>query len=313
MESDHDAAELKSLVEAFFTYLRRRRKATATITRWRPELRRFVEWAGERQLSEVKGSDLEFGFLSFWEEEFRLRNGREPSPNSVRAVVQALVSFYAFLERFDFLVDAAGQPLRNPAVVLEAPVIRPAAELDWLRAEEDDALLACPDWRDREQIIVFFLRMSGLRLSEAISLLNRDLDLSENTINVRSSKSESGFRPVPISAELRLRIQRWMTFTKANGWYFPDGPFLVTRNRTAMKPQYVEAVLERVGQRVGLSRKLKPHTLRRTFGSHLLNRGVRLEVVSKLLGHASTAITERAYARLEDATIREEMMQALAG
>jgi integrase/recombinase XerD len=78
-----------------------------------------------------------------------------------------------------------------------------------------------------------------------------------------------------------------------------------------MKAQYIEAVLARVGERAGLARKLKPHTLRRTFGSHLLNRGMRLEVVSKLLGHASTSITEKAYARLEDATIRAEMLAAL--
>jgi integrase len=40
--------------------------------------------------------------------------------------------------------------------------------------------------------------------------------------------------------------------------------------------------------------EVTPHTLRRTFGSDLLNRGLRLEVVSKLLGHASTVVTERA-------------------
>ncbi len=71
-------------------------------------------------------------------------------------------------------------------------------------------------------------------------------------------------------------------------------------------------MLERVGKRVGLSRKLKPHTLRRTFGSHLVNKGLRLEAVSKLLGHASTAITEKAYARLEDTTVRAEMLEALS-
>jgi site-specific recombinase XerD len=79
-----------------------------------------------------------------------------------------------------------------------------------------------------------------------------------------------------------------------------------------MKAQYVEGALQRIGEHAGLTRKLKPHTLRRTFRSHLLNKGVRLEVVSKLLGHANTAITERAYARLEDQTIRDEMMKALA-
>jgi integrase len=38
---------------------------------------------------------------------------------------------------------------------------------------------------------------------------------------------------------------------------------------------------------------------------------LRLEVVSRLLGHASTSITEKAYARLEDKTIRDEMLEAL--
>ncbi len=78
-----------------------------------------------------------------------------------------------------------------------------------------------------------------------------------------------------------------------------------------MKPQYVEQVVRRVAARAGLARRVTPHTLRRTFGSDLVNRGARLEVVSRLLGHASTAITEKAYARLEDTTIRAEMLAAL--
>jgi site-specific recombinase XerD len=306
-----DAQNLDALVNAFFGYLQRRRKAPATVLRWRPELRRFVEWAGERSLAEITAKDLEFGFLAAWEDDFRQRNKREPSPNSMRATIQAISSFYNFLERFDFLVDAEGGRLRNPARVLEAPQVRPAAELDWLRQEEDEALLGV-QMNERERIAVFFLRMTGLRLAEALSLLQRDVDLDANTINVRSSKSDAGFRPVPISPELRVHIKEWVEHTKASGLYAPDLPFFVTRNRTEMKPQYIEMVLDRVGQRAGLSRKVKPHTLRRTFGSYLLNRGARLEVVSRLLGHASTAITEKAYARLEDSTIRAEMMRALS-
>src|SRR5947207_11895319 len=56
-----------------------------------------------------------------------------------------------------------------------------------------------------------------------------------------------------------------------------------------------------------------PHSLRRTFGSHLINNGLRLEVVSKLLGHATTTITEHAYAQLLDDTTatRCELLHAL--
>src|SRR5690242_4922992 len=239
---DVSSSDLNSLVEAFFTYLQRRRKAPKTIERWRPELRRFLAWAGERNLAEIGSRELEFGFLSEWEHDFRKRNRRDPAPNSVRAVMQALMSFYAFLERFDYLQDDQGRRLRNPALVLEAPTIRPAAELDWLKADEDDLLLAT-QMSLRERVIVSLLRMTGLRLAEALSLLNRDIDLAENTIHVRASKSDAGYRSLPISPELRLHLQGWIAFTRAQGLYALDGPFLVTRNRTAMKPQYVEDVL----------------------------------------------------------------------
>jgi integrase len=56
---------------------------------------------------------------------------------------------------------------------------------------------------------------------------------------------------------------------------------------------------------------ITPHTLRRTFGSDLLNKGLRLEVVSRLLGHSSTVVTERAYAELLGATIRDELFAVL--
>ena len=78
-----------------------------------------------------------------------------------------------------------------------------------------------------------------------------------------------------------------------------------------MRPSTLKLHLPGSGYALGTP-KLKPHTLRRTFGSDLVNRGVRLEVVSKLLGHASTTITEKAYARLQDETIGREMMEALS-
>lgn len=311
MRLEDYSTELKANVEAFLTNLRRRGKAPRTISRWSVELDRFVAWVGERKLYEIDAAGLELGFLSDWEAAFRDRNGRAPSLNSTRAVVQAVRSFYGFMERFGLLVDAEGGLLRNPALALDLPVIPVKPELDWLRAEDDQALLACP-MNAREDIVVFFLRLTGLRLGEALSLTNRDVDLGVGSINVTTSKTIAGLRSVPISPELRPHIERWLAFTRREGLLHMDGPFLVTRNRTAMKPQYVEQVVARVAARAGLTRRVTPHTLRRTFGSDLVNRGVRLEVVSRLLGHASTSITEKAYARLEDATVRKEMLAALS-
>jgi integrase len=59
--------------------------------------------------------------------------------------------------------------------------------------------------------------------------------------------------------------------------------------------------------------RVSPHTLRRTFGSDLLNRGVRIEVVSSQLGHASVKITEKAYANLRTQTQRAELLRLGTG
>lgn len=305
------STELKTNVQAFLTNLRRRGKAPRTIKRWSVELDRLVAWVGERELHEIDAGALELSFLTEWEAAFQDRNGRAPALNSTRAVIQAVKSFYAFLDRFGLLVDADGGLIRNPALALELPTIPVKPELDWLRAEEDEALLSCP-MSAREDIIVFLLRMTGLRLGEALALTNRDVNVGEGSITVTTSKTVSGLRSVPISPELRPHIERWLAFTHRESFYRPDGAFLATRNGTSMKAQYVGRVVARVAVRAGIARRVTPHTLRRTFGSDLVNRGVRLEVVSRLLGHASTAITEKAYARLEDRTIRDEMLGALS-
>lgn len=312
MTLEVNTTQVKSHVEAFLANLRRRGKAARTITRWSVELNRFVVWMGDRELHEIGAGELELGFLTEWEAAFRDRNGRAPALNSTRAVVQAIRSFYAFMDRFGLLVDANGGLIRNPALALELPVIPVKPELDWLRAEEDEVLLGCP-MNAREDVIIFFLRMTGLRLGETLALTNRDVNMGDGSIMVTTSKTVAGLRSIPISPELRPHIDRWWAFTRRESLFHQDGPFLVTRNRTAMKPQYVEEVVARVAVRAGLSRRVTPHTLRRTFGSDLVNRGLRLEVVSRLLGHASTSITEKAYARLENTTIRSEMLAALVG
>ena len=115
------------------------------------------------------------------------------------------------------------------------------------------------------------------------------------------------------------------------------GLFLATTRGTPIQASYIWRLVKRVAFRAGVRvvpcscganrgrhergcarsqsgenlSRVSPHTLRRTFGSHLLNRGLRLEVVSKLLGHASTTVTEHAYAEMLYTTARQELLEAL--
>jgi integrase len=90
-----------------------------------------------------------------------------------------------------------------------------------------------------------------------------------------------------------------------------------------MKATFAWRVLKRVAARAGVRTRtppdangdnvstISPHTLRRTFASDLLNRGVRIETIAKVLGHSDTRVTSAYYAEMLASTARAEIMEAM--
>jgi integrase len=289
----------------------------------------------ERSLVTLTASDLDV-YFSRWRNAFIERHRRPPSPATYRNRVNSLRAFYSWLERFDLLRDAEGAVVSNPMRWVDAPRVKQRTN-DWLRSAEDQALMSAPI-PSHERFIVDLLRWTGLRVGEAVSLMTSDVDLApgNETIFVRESKTPAGRRAIPVLPVLVPTLSdRVHAPTDASS--SSDAPILLTRNRTPMKPSYVWRVVKRASFRAGVRvvpclcqtelsthqrgcprtrngehlSRVSPHTLRRTFGSHLLNHGVRLEVVSHLLGHASTNVTEKAYAELLYETARREVVSAL--
>jgi integrase len=221
-------------VEAFEAFLVRRRRSPLTIDRYRPVLRDFMEWAGNRTPGSITTVELDEGFLAEWERAFVERNGRAPSDNTVRNVIGVLTSFYGYLNDFGFIVDEDGRSLANPTLALETPRIETGPP-DWLRADQDAKLLSA-SMNEQEQILIWLLRMTGMRVGEALALKWSDVDLDEGSITIESGKFGKS-RVVPILPELRPRLTRWAQHLKVRDLYDPRGLVLVTRNRTSWVPQ----------------------------------------------------------------------------
>jgi len=281
--------------------MKRQGRAAGTILKYRPHLDAFAEWAGERELDALGYRDLE-EYLDHWHGAYETRRGKIPASDTMRGAITALRAFYAWAERMEYV-------LRNPARALEAPKGK-RKPIDWLREEDDRAVMGL-EMILSQRTLIFFLRLTGVRIGEALSLTNRNIDTGSNTVYVLDSKTASGVREIPIAPELRPTILAWKADLQKRGLYKDDGFFFVTRNGTPWSTQQAEKTVEIIGKRAGLSEKLYPHKLRKTFGSSLLNKGVRLETVSKLLGHSNTAVTERSYAELTTKTIRDEFMRAI--
>jgi integrase/recombinase XerD len=303
---------LEELLRAFRQYQLRRGLSSATQVAYAQYLGHFARWVGGQPLANITAADIEVVYLARWSEEFLQRYGRPPSSRTTRNHIIALSAFFTFLTRYGYLAS-------NPTEAIERPRMRQRRN-DRLSSSESQALLdACAT--PTERVLVPFLRWTGLRGGEVTSLLKSDVDLTERRIVVRRSKTNQGLRTIPIFPPLVEPIQIWLAHQERVGLGAPDTPFIATRSGRPMRHAQVWTTVKRVACRAGVRTRtatdlngrnvsqVTPHTLRRTFGSDLLNRGVRLEVVAKLLGHAQTSTTERAYAELLDITIVSESLR----
>jgi site-specific recombinase XerD len=199
------SCKAEEAVSAFLGYLRRRGHPIGTQRQYGRYLKLFAQWAGDQELDAITARDIELGYLGQWHDEWERTQGRAPSENTKRNHIQALRALYKFLERFDFL----NAP--NPMTKIEAPKVKRRGVKPWLRPDEDDALLAAHT-NVREQIVIWFLRFTGVRWGEAMALRQKDVDLAAGSISVAHSKTDNGIRQLPILPELRPAIVRWFAY-----------------------------------------------------------------------------------------------------
>lgn len=154
-------------------------------------------------------------------------------------------------------------------------------------------------------LIVKFLWMTMVRVSEVVALRIVDVHWDDDYAKIHSGKGSKDrlvVIPRPLSQELR-------SYTGNRR----RGPLFVSQRRKAFTARRIEQIVKAAAIGAKIQTPVTPHTLRRGMATELLNRGVREEVVSTLLGHESTQTTRAAYARLSIQTLAAEVNQAITG
>lgn len=211
---------------------------------------------------------------------------------------------------------------RNPVkgVRIPAPLTEEAEEDEEAKAltrRELSALLAqmTPEW----QLFFEFLTHSGLRISEAIGLRWRHVDLGEHPqIMVRQQvyrgrrknlKSRKGRRDIPLSPGMATRL-RDLRETSAGGGKSPV--FASSVGTTLIPGKIAKKVLWPATKAAGLVIEgddekeaerfpVTFHTFRHTCASLLFEHGRNIKQVQEWLGHADPGLTLRTYVHLMDA------------
>jgi len=130
---------------------------------------------------------------------------------------------------------------------------------------------------------------TGLRRGEVLQLRWSDVDLLQRKVIIRGDNAKSGkTRYVPLNDDALSTLQRWQPHAEATGWVFPahDGGRM-TSIKTSWKRVLKNAAIA----------DFRWHDLRHHFASRLVMKGVDLNTVRELLGHADLSMTLR-YAHL---------------
>ncbi len=137
----------------------------------------------------------------------------------------------------------------------------------------------------KHKLLIALSYGAGLRVSEAINLKIKDIDLEELTIHLREAKGKKD-RLTIFSGKIKKDLQRIMVGKSANDYVFESERQGKLTERTAQKVFY------KALKKAGIKKPASFHSLRHSFATHLLENGVDVRYVQELLGHANIRTTQ---------------------
>lgn len=182
-----------------------------------------------------------------------------------------------------------GQVLRQPNIWLEIPMAKVPKRLPAILTRDEIRRLfaACADLRTRTVLMTTYA--AGLRVSEVCALQLGDIESAPDRMCLKVRQAKGGQdRYTLLSPKLLDALRRYWQVCRPRLWLFPnqagDGP---------MVDQTAQRMYRAVCDRACLKDAAGIHTLRHSFATHLLEAGVDLHTIQRLLGHGHIGTTMR--------------------
>jgi len=209
---------------------------------------------------------------------------RRYQARAVRRKLAALRSFYKYLQLEKRRSD-------NPAAVVPIPPVARALPTALPERAVASLLRTAPAWdaewlKLRDRAILELLYASGMRRSELVSLNVADVDFDRRQIRVTGKGRKQ--RIVLIN---HASVRALKSYLDARPLARDEALFIGWKRRR-LSSRHIWEIFNRILALSGVKAKASPHTLRHSFATHLLERGVDLITIQELLGHESAATTQ---------------------
>ena len=201
---------------------------------------------------------------------FLAKNIDNYSTKSYALLLSSLRFFFKHIIKSNAMID-----IRTPKIEKEIK--------DVLTQEEVKSLIEiAPNYKSK--LIISMLYSTGLRISELVSLNKQDLNLERHQGIVKKGKGKKD-RLLFFSKELVEPLSKYLK-TVQGDFVFPGW------KGNKMHPRNVQNLLNRLKIKAKITKKVSPHTLRRSYATHLHEEGVDIRLIQVFLGHSRIDTTE---------------------
>jgi site-specific recombinase XerD len=201
---------------------------------------------------------------------------RHLAASSINQAVNAFRFFYQHVAHRDLAKLRQAFPFGRRSIV--------RAQVFSVEQLERLFTVGCVQPRDRAFLMTVY--GGGLRINEACHLRVEDLQSGRHQIRVVQGKGKKD-RYTLLSPRLLEELRGYWKLFRLDGWLFPS-PHAVQQ---PMIDATGQRIFNRAVARAGLPRQGGIHSLRHSFATHLLESGVEITVVQRLLGHSSLNTT----------------------
>ncbi len=243
-----------------------------------------------KRLREITTNDLRY-YLAIYQEE------RQVGLSYMETLRHYICSFFGWAADEGY-ID------RNPARRIKRIKVPQSVKKPY-SAEEMEALKR-NSTRQRDLAIMELLYSTGARIGELVSLNRDQVNFGDRDIVIYGQKGKKE-RYVYLSESCCYHLKRYLE-SRTDG-----DPALFVAEKVPfhrITKAGVEAMLRTLGRQTGIA-KVHPHRFRRTLATDALNRGVPIEQVQEILGHAKIETT-RIYCTVTEATVRNSFRRYIA-
>lgn len=241
--------------------------AESTLRRYAEENIKLIRFM-RKPLHEVTTYDLRF-YLSVRRQQGKVSN------RTLDGMRRCYRSFFSWL-------SAEGLIGRNPCAALAQIKYRKTVKKPFSAVELERIRKACGNIRDLA--LVDFLYCTGCRVSEVsgLDISDVDFDLGQCTVVGKGNKE----RIVYLSPVASMHLHEYLS-SRRDG----EPALFIGRGSGRLKKNGIEAILRKLGGRAGVD-NVHPHRYRRTLATNLLDRGMNIQDVAAILGHADLKTTQ---------------------